>query len=443
MARVVVIGGGFGGLAAAARLAKLGHHVTVVEQAAEPGGALRPVLAQGYRWDAAATYCLLPAVIRDLFRKSGRPVERELELLNLPVIREHRFTDHSSVQVPGGSRAEQLRAFDQLGAGLGQQWCTYVASYADDWELIRREYLERPWSPKIASRELTSRLLTRENLHRRINKELKDKRLRLVAGFPHDYGGHDLRLVPGWLGATAYIEQAFGAWTIAGGMSKLAEALTARLVTRQVQVVTDTTANDLIVRQGRASAVVTTQGAIDADVVVIAIDPRRLPTMAVHVAGTTPVVPPHTTYLGLVGELAPETVFHGSPTLVLRTALHASRTPPPHTSDAHTSGGSHAWTLQSFGQYAGDPLNTLLRHGIDLCGQITVRIDRSPNELLDEWGGSPGGLRWQGRETINARLGPRTPITGVYAVGAHATPGAGLPFVGLSAALVAHVVGPA
>jgi UDP-galactopyranose mutase len=44
---------------------------------------------------------------------------------------------------------------------------------------------------------------------------------------------------------------------------------------------------------------------------------------------------------------------------------------------------------------------------------------------------------------VRRRLGPTTPVTGVYAAGAHATPGAGLAFVGLSAALVAQAVGPA
>jgi UDP-galactopyranose mutase len=51
------------------------------------------------------------------------------------------------------------------------------------------------------------------------------------------------------------------------------------------------------------------------------------------------------------------------------------------------------------------------------------------------------GVLWQGRGTVRERLGPRTPIAGVYAAGAHATPGAGLPFVGLSAALVAAEIG--
>jgi phytoene dehydrogenase-like protein len=47
MARVVVIGGGFGGLASALRLAKLGHAVTVVEERTL-GGALAPVTVEGF-----------------------------------------------------------------------------------------------------------------------------------------------------------------------------------------------------------------------------------------------------------------------------------------------------------------------------------------------------------------------------------------------------------
>ena len=41
--RVVVVGGGYGGLASAARLAKLGHEVTLVERSDQLGGALGAV----------------------------------------------------------------------------------------------------------------------------------------------------------------------------------------------------------------------------------------------------------------------------------------------------------------------------------------------------------------------------------------------------------------
>ncbi|CUR53996.1 UDP-galactopyranose mutase [metagenome] len=426
MAGVVVVGGGFGGLASALRLAKLGHQVTLVEAEPTLGGALRPVQRDGYRWDGTATYSLLPAVVRDLFRKTGRPIERELDLVTVPVIREHRFADGSAVAVHGGSRAEQLRAFDRLGAGLGTQWCDFVGAYADDWELIRRNYLERPWSPLVAPPELAGRLLSRETLHRRISRRLDDPRLRAVAAFPHEYAGHDVRRVPAWLGTTSYVEQAFGAWTVTGGMAALTEALVLRLATRRVRVLHGT-AEDLVVRGGRAVSVRVDGADLDADAVVVAIDPRRLPALEPHLRRTTPVVPPTTTHLGLVGdvpELAPETVFHGDSTLVVRTGGQAPD-------------GRHAWTLHS--RAAGDPLRQLAQHGVAV--EVDVRLDRSPDGLART--GSPDGVRWQGRRTVHDRLSPRTPVPGVYAAGAHATPGGGLPFVGLSAALVAQAIGPA
>ena len=114
------------------------------------------------------------------------------------------------MRVPSG-RAPQLAAFDELGRGLGQRWVDHVASYADDWEVLRRGYLENPWSPDDLPRDLAARLDSRETLFKRLKKTFKDERLRLVAGHPLVAEGHDLRNVPAWAGSTAYVEQRFGA----------------------------------------------------------------------------------------------------------------------------------------------------------------------------------------------------------------------------------------
>ncbi|GAA4366552.1 phytoene desaturase family protein [Nocardioides caricicola] len=422
MAGVVVIGGGFGGMAAAARLAKLGHDVTLVERTASLGGALSTVSEDGFTWDAGPSYTLLPAVVRDLFRKSGRPLERELDLVPLDLVREHRFEDGTSLRLPHG-RAAQLAAFDELGAGLGRRWVDHVASYADDWEVLRRGYLENPWDPAAAPALLDSR----ETLFKRLKRTFKDERLRLVAGHPLVAGGHDLRNVPAWLGTTAYVEQRFGAWTVEGGLARLGEVLGARLATRKVTVLTETSATDLVVRSGRVAAVSTTAGELAADVVVCAVDPRGLPALAPYVHKTMPAIPPVVVHVGLSGEapdLPHELVLHGDPMLVVRRQ-------------------GNALTVHGRGKLSEDILRALARHKIDVRAQVVTRVDRSPRAQVEHWGSSPMGVLWQGRGTVRQRLGPRTPIAGVYAAGAHATPGAGLPFVGLSAALVAAEVGPA
>ncbi|TIC88656.1 NAD(P)/FAD-dependent oxidoreductase [Nocardioides sp. GY 10113] len=442
MSAIVVVGGGLGGMAAAARLAKLGHQVTLVEADADLGGALRTLEQDGFVWEGGPAATLLPAALRDLFRKSGRPLEAELkaDLEPVPIIREHRFEDRTSVRLPGGSRAAQLHAFDELGAGLGRAWVEHVDAYGEVWEVLRRHYAEVPWDPAARGstpQELDRLFRDRETLHKRLRRRLRDDRLALVAGYDATFGGHDLRNVPAWVGVTSYLEQCFGAWQVPGGMGRLADVLTGRLRTRKVEVLTSTTARDLVVESGRVVAVRTEHGTLDADHAVVAIDPRRLPTLRPLVERTMPAVPPVVTHLGLDGpgpdqlrDVAHEVVIHADPMLVLRRGTGAP------------DGGS-AWTVLARGRIAEDPVTALARHGVDLREQVVTRLDLSPREQVDRLHGSPFGVLWQGRGTVRRRLGPTTPIAGVHVAGAHGAPGAGVAFVTLSGALVAQAVGPA
>jgi phytoene dehydrogenase-like protein len=433
MSRVVVVGGGFGGTAAAARLAKLGHQVTVVERLDRLGGALGVVERDGFRWDAGPTATALPAVLRDLFRKSGRPLERELELVPVQPMREHRFTDGTVLRLPSGSRSAQLHAVDDaFGAGLGRRWVDYVHGHAEAWDLLRRAYLEHPYDPDHADRPTRALLRTRTSLHRVVTKAFKDHRLRSLALFSVVLDGHDPRQVPSWMGIWAYVEQRFGTWTVPGGMGLLAGALTKRLAERRVEVLLGTTARDLRLHGGRLVGLDTDRGTLDADVVVCAVDPQGLPALRQHVDRSRRAAPPAVSHLGLAGDvpdLPHEVVLHGEPMLVVRT-------------NGSAPGGGAAWTVLRRGRCSEDVVPALARHGIDVRSQLVVRIDRSPGDQVETLGGSPYGELWQGRATLNRRLaGP--PLDGVYVAGVHAAAGAGLPLVGLAAAVVAERIGPA
>ncbi|MEI2712767.1 MAG: NAD(P)/FAD-dependent oxidoreductase [Nocardioides sp.] len=435
--RVTVLGGGFGGLASAARLAKLGHDVTLLERSGALGGAMSRTMEGGFAWENGPTTTGLPAVVRDLFRKSGRPLERELDLVPVPIIREHRFEDGSVIALPGETRAGQYDAV-QAATSAGDAWLSYVDSFADVWHTLRRDYYERPYDPRHAERAATAILRERTSLHRRLRKTFKDERLKHLATYDAVSQGHDPRDVPAWVGLTAYLEQNFGLWTIPGpagsfGLSALTDALVTRLSTRKVKISLNTDVRDVAVRDGRAVGVHTSEGDLDTDAVVVAIDPRRVPALAPSVRKTMPALPPTVCFLGLEGEvpdLPAEVVLHGDPTLTVRTGGQAPE-------------GHHAWTVHVRGMLGEDLLRALARGGLDVRAQVVRRLDHTPREQVEQFAGSPMGVRWEGRGTVAARLGPRTPIPGVYAAGAHATPGAGVPAVGLSAALVAQVIGPA
>ena len=65
--KAVIIGGGFGGLAAALRCKKLGFDVTLVERLDMLGGRARVFQRQGYRHDAGPTVITAPFLFEELF----------------------------------------------------------------------------------------------------------------------------------------------------------------------------------------------------------------------------------------------------------------------------------------------------------------------------------------------------------------------------------------
>ena len=80
LSRVIVIGAGAGGLATAARLAVKGHPVQLFEQSPHVGGKLATYRRDGFAFDTGPSLFTLPAVYRDLFMKTGRPLEEEVDL---------------------------------------------------------------------------------------------------------------------------------------------------------------------------------------------------------------------------------------------------------------------------------------------------------------------------------------------------------------------------
>src|SRR5271154_464609 len=78
--RAVVIGSGFGGLAAAVRLGARGYRVTLFEKLDAPGGRAYVHRQDGFTFDAGPTIVTAPFLFEELWTLCGRRMKDDVEL---------------------------------------------------------------------------------------------------------------------------------------------------------------------------------------------------------------------------------------------------------------------------------------------------------------------------------------------------------------------------
>jgi len=145
VSRVVVIGGGVGGLAVAARLARMRHDVTLVERSDTAGGKLGEWRHDGFRFDTGPSLVTLPATLRDLFIKTGRPLDDVLELQSLDTLAHYRFPDGTEMELPNSGVHGIASAFqDVLGGSAGRDWMRFHERAERMWTLVRTPFVESP-----------------------------------------------------------------------------------------------------------------------------------------------------------------------------------------------------------------------------------------------------------------------------------------------------------
>lgn len=417
MADVVVVGGGFAGMAVAARLAKHRHDVTVLETGERLGGRLGGVTIGGRTWQIELDSVTLPGVFRDLFRKSGRPLEHVLDLTKTEG-RRHVFKDKTVLDLPLGNRGDQHTSLvDAFGE---DEWSPWVDTFADTWDVLRRMALDQVFEGRPAvDRAAKKSLRPRRSLAALAEKDLDDDRLRKLVLDPLRLAGQDRRATPGFVAVSHYVERSFGRWRFAGGLAALAAALEVRLGERGVTTVLGESAHELVLDAGHVRGVVTSTRTLPADVVVWCAPTWPAPLPAVQLM---PVIPASRTLVALSPEapsMPDEILVHANPPIRLWT------------------GGGGLWTIEH--RSGEDPLRALVRFGMDLRPYVVDRVDLTPSDLVVL---GHGGWTWRGWTSAFDVPGV-APTGGLYFAGAHAHPGGTLEAIGMATAAIAEAVGPA
>lgn len=274
----MVIGAGLAGMAAAARLAKARHQVTLLEARDRIGGAWATRDLDGITVDAAPPIFSFPAPWRDLFRKSGRALEAEFarsgeELVDAPPTR-HVFADGSTFVLPI-SRGEQAAAIaDRFGRSAADGWRDLVDSLGDVWQALRPLGIEA----ELVSTEQLTRSVKRTLLHRRsladLAGRLQQPELAAIVGDLAYPAGSTPERTPAFCAVQLYLDRTFGRWT--AGSSTMINSLEQRLALRKVDVRTGVRATGIDAAATAVRAVRTEHGELAADAVVATCDPDQL-----------------------------------------------------------------------------------------------------------------------------------------------------------------------
>jgi phytoene desaturase len=493
MSRILVIGAGVGGLAVGARLAVRRHDVTIMEQGARVGGKLHTYRRDGFAFDTGPSLFTLPAVYRDLFLKTGAPLEEAVDLQPVEPGFGYHFADGSSVVVPGVDPARAARAFGEaFGGSAADDWRRLIERGGQMWRLTREPFLQSPldgWRTllKVASPSAVRTVAPRTTLRELGREYLADPRLRQVLDRYATYSGSDPRRAPAVFATIPYMEQTFGAWHLGGGVGTLADALARRCDERGVDIRLGQDVVEVVVREGRAAGVRLTSGEIrDADIVIANADAHHLyrdlvkdpaarkparalekatPALAgfvmlLAVRGRTPGIHHHNVWFPADYDGEFDAIFGRAPHAAQDPAIYACVPDDPLMRPNEDSEawfilvntprngdgreGTVDWSAPGAAEaYADHLLALLAARGTDIRDRILWRELRTPADLeltTRAPGGSIYGSSSNGPRAAFQRPANRSPVPGLFLVGGSAHPGGGLPLVGLGAEIVADLI---
>jgi phytoene desaturase len=271
--RVIVIGSGFGGLAAAIRLAARGYEVTVLEKRDQPGGRAYVYRQDDFTFDGGPTVITAPWLISELFTLANRRAEDYVTLVPIDPFYRIFFPDGTHFDYSGDEgrmRAEILR----LGAGEAD-----VAGYL---EFVRRSeqifakgFTELATTPFLRFRDMARivpdllRLESYRSVYGFVARHVQDERLRQILSFhPLLVGGNPFHTTSIYA-LIHYLEREWGVWYALGGTGAIVAALSRLLSELGATLRLEAEVAQILVERGRATGVRLTDGEeLFADIVV-------------------------------------------------------------------------------------------------------------------------------------------------------------------------------
>ncbi len=486
---IVVVGAGFGGLAAALELALAGEQVVVVEKGAHVGGKASSAQVGNQSVPVGPTVLTMRWVFESLFERAGARLD-DVGLSSSDILARHVFTDGSTLDLFADIErtAEAIKNFaGSEEADAYRRFHAYARAIAS---LVEQPFLlaDRPSVSSMFSRAFRegAGALTKVDAHRSMARAIesyfRDPRLQQLFGRYATYVGSSPYETPATFNLIAAVEQS-GVHIVKGGISRLAHAMrvlaealgvTFRLSTQADRLhlersrvsgvwVSDETGSSLLpARAGVANLDVTTLAAV-ARVPEVArtfqpVAPRRRSLSAmtwpivaeIDSSRGAPELAVHTVLFGgdpkaEFDELFRQGAFPRDPTVYLCAHDRAEGTP---------SAAERLFAIVNAPAIGDEPLrlaelNRCEEAMMRRCEGLGVKLEHGAMRRVTPWdyekqfpgtGGALYGEVAHGMLSPLRRQAARTKLPGLYLAGGSVHPGPGVPMAALSGCNAARAV---
>ncbi len=481
----MVIGSGFGGLAAAVRLGARGYRVTVLERLDQPGGRARVHRQDGFTFDAGPTIVTAPFLFEELWDLCGRRLADDVALVPMRPFYRIRFHDGATLDV-SDDEAAMLAQVARIAPDEVEGYRRFMAASAEICRVGFEQLGHVPFSAPSDMLRIAPDLLRlggHRSVYGLVSRFFCDERLRTAFSFhPLLIGGSPFRASAIYC-LIAALERRWGVHFAMGGTGALVRGLVDLIEGQGGHLRLNAEVARITVANGTARGVVLADGeSIPADIVVSNADsawtalhllpPEAKPpwsdwrmrrahsSMGLFVwyfgtRRTYPAVAHHTIllgprYRGLLADIFGRKVLSEDFSLYLHrpTATDPGLAPPGCDafyvlSPVPNLDGGQDWAAlaEPYRRRIAAALEETLLPGLSEA-VVTSRVT-TPNDFRDDflaYRGSGFGLEPILTQSAYFRPHNRSPVRHLYLVGAGTHPGAGLPGVLSSSKILDRVV---
>ncbi len=274
--KIIIIGGGIGGLGAACLLAKKGHDVTLYEKNEKLGGRANIFSAEGYTFDMGPSWYLMPDIFEHFFSLLGEDIKEHFHL--------HKLSPSYRVLFPGDPTHPSLDIFsdlekdlptlEKLEPGVTPKFKKYLERSGEQYELAKRLFMYRNYNSPLDFLQKDfikegTKMNPLQTMEQYLDKWFTDDRLKKILEYTLVFLGSEPKKTPALYNIMNHIDFDMGVYYPEGGIYAIIEALEAIGKKNGAKLETNTSIKKIIVTNNKATGVqLANDTVIEADIVI-------------------------------------------------------------------------------------------------------------------------------------------------------------------------------